>query len=228
MSARYDREMNVPDKLAMGGYRCLAAAEPSHQPLYLDVILNQLRTDPSIKRVLDIGCGDGNFTASLNAAGYLMTGIDGSAECIDRARADYPLTRFFEGSAYEDLLEICGEEAFDAIVAIEVIEHLFSPRGFMERINAALKTDGLLIITTPYWGYLKNLLLAVSGRTDRALAPLWEGGHIKHWSYRTLRTLMERYGFRYIDFHGAGRWPYCWQGMVMVGRKVGAPNWPPH
>jgi 2-polyprenyl-6-hydroxyphenyl methylase/3-demethylubiquinone-9 3-methyltransferase len=98
----------------------------------------------------------------------------------------------------------------------------------MERINAALKTDGLLIITTPYWGYLKNLLLAVSGRTDRALAPLWEGGHIKHWSYRTLRTLMERYGFRYIDFHGAGRWPYCWQGMVMVGRKVGAPNWPPH
>ena len=75
-------------------------------------------------------------------------------------------------------------------------------------------------MTTPYWGYLKNVLLAATGRLDRALTALWDGGHIKHWSYRTLRALFEEQPFEFVAFRGAGRrLPYLWKGMIMVFKK---------
>src|SRR5207253_2552797 len=109
---------------------------------------------------------------------------------------------------------------FDAIVSVEVIEHLYDPRRFMRRAYEALKPGGLLVLTTPYWGYLKNIALALTNRIDRALTPLWDGGHIKHWSYKTLRALGEELPFEFVAFRGAGRpIPYLWNGMIMVFRK---------
>jgi lysozyme family protein len=85
----------------------------------------------------------------------------------------------------------------------------------------AVRPGGLVIVTTPYWGYLKNVVLALSNRTDRSLTVLWEGGHIKHFSRKTLTRLMANEGFRVVGFNGCGSgWrahvPYLWSGMLMV------------
>jgi len=87
----------------------------------------------------------------------------------------------------------------------------------------ALRTGGLMIITTPYWKYAKNLLLTITGRIDRALTALWEGGHIKHWSRATLTRLLTEAGFEFVAFHGRGRpIPFLWKNMVRIVRKPGA------
>lgn len=196
-------------------------ADPPHQPLFLDKIVRDLRRPGDIRTVLDAGCGDGNFTQSLQAAGFAMHGVDMSEGGIQRATARYPQCQFRQASVYDDLTTIFPERrSFDAIVSIEVIEHLYSPRQFARRAHAALRPGGLLILTTPYWGYWKNLLMALTNRTDRALTALWEGGHIKHWSYRTLRTLGETHGFEFVAFEGAGRpIPFLWRNMIIVFRK---------
>jgi len=196
--------------------------DPPHQPLYLKKILRHLGSDQSIQTVLDAGCGDGNFAASLAEDGrFKMYGIDLSKGGIAHARDRYSNIYFAEWSLYENFHEAFeGVTVFDAVVAIEVIEHLYSPRTFMMRALEALRPGGLLILTTPYWGYLKNVVLAITNRIDRALTALWEGGHIKHWSYRTLRALGERQGFEFVAFQGAGRpIPFLWNGMIMVFRK---------
>ena len=194
--------------------------DPRHQPLYLSFVLRHLRSDPSIRRVLDAGCGDGNFAASVADAGFEVCGIDASEGGIRRAKSLYPQIQFAEGSVYSDLTKPFQSKQFDAIISIEVIEHLYSPRTFVLRVNEALRPGGLFIITTPYWGYLKNILLAITDRMDRALNPMWEGGHIKHWSYKKLRELLETSGFEYLAFKGAGRpIPYCWMGMAVAARK---------
>ena len=195
-------------------------SDPPHQSLRLDLILGHLRSERRVVRVLDAGCGDGNFTASVTEAGFQMYGIDLSAGGIAMARKQYANIRFIEGSVYDDFRRLCEVDGFDAIIAVEVIEHLYSPRRFVARAYEALTPGGIFIVTTPYWGYLKNLSLAFTNRMDRSLTALWEGGHIKHWSYKTLRILLESSGFKYVAFHGAGRRiPYCWRGMVMVVRK---------
>jgi 2-polyprenyl-3-methyl-5-hydroxy-6-metoxy-1,4-benzoquinol methylase len=204
-------------------YGDYAQPDPPHQPMYLGRMLKRLRNHAAIRSVLDVGCGDGNFTCSLSEAGYSLFGIDTSAGGIEKAKARYPKIEFAVASAYDDYLTVFDRSTpFDAIVCIEVIEHLYSPRAFMRCARHALRDDGLLVITTPYWGYAKNIALAVSNRMDRALTALWEGGHIKHFSYRTLRQLGEQQGFIFQSFDGAGRFPFMWSGQMMMFRKSAA------
>jgi 2-polyprenyl-3-methyl-5-hydroxy-6-metoxy-1,4-benzoquinol methylase len=193
--------------------------DPPHQPLYLAKVLNYLRADPSIRRVLDTGCGDGNFAASIAAGGYELHGLDLSDSGVRIAQSRNVGT-FRKGSVYDPLTApFDSVDSFDAIIAIEVVEHLYSPRIFAKGAYDALRPGGRLIVTTPYWGYLKNVVLAITGRLDRSLTSLWDGGHIKHWSRKTLTTLMEEQGFEVIGFEGAGRGFYLWNGMMLVGRK---------
>jgi 2-polyprenyl-6-hydroxyphenyl methylase/3-demethylubiquinone-9 3-methyltransferase len=194
--------------------------DPPHQPLYLRTVLGYLRGDPQIVSVLDAGCGDGNFTASVGAAGYTTYGLDMSESGIEIA-SSRGVGSFARGSIYEDLAAAFpGMKNFDAIIAIEVIEHLYSPREFVRRAFEALRPGGVFIVTTPYWGYLKNIALALTGRMDGALTALWDGGHIKHWSRRTLTSLLTEQSFDVIGFAGAGhRPPYLWNGMVIACRK---------
>ena len=101
------------------------------------------------------------------------------------------------GSVHDNLLVPSGVELFDAIVSIEVIEHPYDSDRFAKSAYEALHPGGIPIVTTPYWGYLKNITLAVTNRMDRALIALWPGGHIKHWSYTALLMLLERNRFEF-------------------------------
>lgn len=82
-----------------------------------------------------------------------------------------------------------------------------------------LRPGGLFIITTPYHGYFKNLVMAVTGKMDNHFTVLWDGGHIKFWSYKTLSTLLQENGFRVDHFYGAGRFPWLWKSMVLAAVK---------
>lgn len=198
----------------------LVDPDPPHQPMYLELVLRWLRSDPSIRCILDAGCGDGNFAASLAEAGYVVCGIDMSDSGIQIA-SERGIGSFQQASIYDPLTApFPAIETFDAIVSVEVIEHLYSPRVFVRRAFEALRPGGLLIVTTPYWGYLKNVVLALTNRMDSSLTALWDGGHIKHWSRKTLSSLLREQSFEIVGFHGVGRGiPFLWNGMVMVARK---------
>jgi 2-polyprenyl-3-methyl-5-hydroxy-6-metoxy-1,4-benzoquinol methylase len=195
--------------------------DPPHQPLYLQAMLQDLEECAEGRTILDVGCGDGNFANSLAAAGYSLYGIDLSEGGIAKCKERYPETQFAVASAYDDYRTVFpGVSQFDAIISVEVIEHLYSPKQFAKRCAEAVRPGGLVIVTTPYWGYAKNVALALTNRIDRALTALWEGGHIKHFSFRTLRLTLEREGLSFVRFHGCGRAiPGFWKGMMVVFRK---------
>jgi 2-polyprenyl-3-methyl-5-hydroxy-6-metoxy-1,4-benzoquinol methylase len=201
-------------------YTYNAVADPEHQPLYLAEMLKYLRAEPNIRTILDVGCGHGSFAASLAEAGFQIFGVDMSDTGVAASRARN-IGSFEKASAYDDLRGVFpGQTSFDAVVAVEVIEHLYSPRVLVRRVNEVLEPGGLFIITTPYWGYWKNIALSITGRLDTLLTALWDGGHIKHWSRRTLTILLKEQGFEEVGFYGAGkRPPYLWAGMMMVFRK---------
>jgi 2-polyprenyl-3-methyl-5-hydroxy-6-metoxy-1,4-benzoquinol methylase len=100
------------------------------------------------------------------------------------------------------------------IVAVEVIEHLYSPQRFFENARRHLRPAGHLIVTTPYHGYLKNLAIGIAGGWDRHLGVHWEGGHIKFFSVNSLRSMLEGAGFRTPEFRFAGRAPLLWRSMA--------------
>ncbi len=205
--------------------------------------LTQLRG----KRVLDVGCGNGFMCGQFLKLGCEVTGIDLSEQGVARARESFPAGRF-EVMGVEELAAasrgVCPwaispslgsvfpktsgsvdkasegwAGAFDMVISTEVVEHLYRPREWARGCLAALRPGGRFVCTTPYHGYLKNLAISLAGKWDRHASPLWDGGHIKLWSKRTLFALLHEAGFRDLEFCGIGRVPGLWMTMVVAAAK---------
>jgi 2-polyprenyl-6-hydroxyphenyl methylase/3-demethylubiquinone-9 3-methyltransferase len=172
-------------------------------------------------RIFDAGCGDGTLLGSLEHAGLVLAGCDASASGVRSANERWPKLRIEVCSIYDDLAARFGS-SWDAVVSSEVIEHLYAPRAFVRRARELLRPGGRLILSTPYHGYVKNLVLAASGRLDAHFTALWDGGHIKFWSYRTLTALLSEAGFSEFRFIGAGRVPFVWKSMIVTARRDGS------
>jgi 2-polyprenyl-3-methyl-5-hydroxy-6-metoxy-1,4-benzoquinol methylase len=181
-------------------------------------IMRSLKNDPNIRSVLDAGCGNGNLAARIAAQGFQVSAFDTSTSGIEQARRSSSGVRFEVASAYDDLRTRFAQ-SFDACIAVEVIEHLYEPRRFTRRIFETLQPGGMFILTTPYHGYLKNLMLALSGKMDNHFTALLDGGHIKFWSRGSLTQLLQGCGFEVTHFEGAGRLPLLWKSMILSARK---------
>lgn len=197
--------------------------DPSHLPMYFPKVVKHLGQFKDVTTVLDAGCGGGDFAEGLFRQNFKVYGVDLNESGIKAAQARQ-IGSFALSSVYDDLLAPFGLPSFDAIFSVETIEHLYAPRLFLSRASDALRPGGLLVITTPYWGYLKNIALALTNRTDKALTVLWDGGHIKHFSRATLTKMVEEQGFEATAFEGCGEGirahtPFLWNGMLMIFRK---------
>jgi 2-polyprenyl-6-hydroxyphenyl methylase/3-demethylubiquinone-9 3-methyltransferase len=196
------------------------AGNSSHRYLY-SAIQRGLSDLPDKARVLDIGCGNGSLTAAWAKPGWDVAGVDPSESGIAHARSSHPGIAFHQMPVGPGLVEQFGQRCFDAIVSAEVVEHLYAPRQLAESSFRLLKDGGVLILTTPYHGYLKNLVMAATSTMDRHWTVLWDGGHIKFWSWKTIGILLRDAGFTGLEFAGAGRVPYLWKSMVVRARKPG-------
>lgn len=194
---------------------------PHSYRIYGDRPIDMLPAPLAGKRVLDVGCGNGFWAGQLAKRGATVVGLDGSVAGITIARSRYVGVRFEQMYATESLLSDLGEQPFDGILSVEVVEHLVDPRGFMKGCVEALRPGGTLVLTTPFHGYLKNLAIAIAGKWDSHLNPLWDSGHLKLWSRATLAALMTEAGLTDIKFRGMGRVPFLWMGMAMSGRRPG-------
>lgn len=220
--------MNVGKVISSFGYRDYGYRSPaaSHvQPIYLPHVFQLCGKLPPGVRVLDMGCGNGAVAGRFLEMGCQVVGVDLSESGVELARKTWPRGRFEVMAADEDVLENLGEAPFGLVVSTEVIEHLYAPRSFGRGCFKALKPGGKLVLTTPYHGYLKNLALALLNKWDRHANPLWDGGHIKLWSRKTLSSLLTEAGFVHLQFRGAGRVPYLWMGMIMAGEKPVEESW---
>lgn len=185
---------------------------------YLEAAVVSTCRSLGVRSLLDLGCGRGDIAATLAHSGFNVVGCDADAEGVRIAAAAYPRATFRHVGVYDDPRAL-GLHDFDAVISTEVIEHLYAPRALPRFASKVLKEGGWLVITTPYHGFLKNLVLAVAGHWDRHLSPLWDGGHIKFFSRRTLTQLLEEEGFKVKMFKGVGRAPYLWKSMLLVAKK---------
>ena len=189
---------------------------PSAHVYLAPAVLNFLHRSGA-RRVLDLGCGNGTFTARIAGGGYEVVGIDASSSGIQIATRLVPQCTFLEGSLEHPLPQALRGQ-FDAVTAVEVIEHLPMPGVLCARAREALRPDGQFVVTTPYHGYLKNLALALSGQLDSHWQPWRDGGHIKFFSRATVTELIRREGFDLTAFVRVGRIPPLAKSMVIESR----------
>jgi 2-polyprenyl-3-methyl-5-hydroxy-6-metoxy-1,4-benzoquinol methylase len=156
------------------------------------------------ERVLDVGCGEGAFTAELARAGVAALGVDVAEEPLRRARARHPeldLRRVEAHGAWD--LE---DASFDAVWAGETIEHVLDTAAWLSEIRRVLRSGGSLLVSTPDHGPLTLARLALSKRAFAArFEPL--GDHLRFYNRTTLTRLLESFGFSEIEVVRAGGLP---------------------
>ena len=190
---------------------------PEISQAYVRPIVEQyLQTLPPGSRVLDLGCGNGAMLGTFLDRGWTLVGLDISTSGIEQARKRWPGARFEVADATGDLSAF-GQ--FDAIYSTEVIEHVVLARRFAQNCFRLLKPGGIVVLSTPYHGWLKNVTIALSDGSDAHFGPQTDWGHIKFWSARTLGGLLWDAGFDQVEYQGAGRVSYLWKSMVMAARK---------
>lgn len=185
---------------------------------YLAPHLLRLCQQYGADRILDIGCGNGWFARDLSDGGFrTVVGLEPSESGIRHARQLAPEAEFHRFSVYDaDSIET---GRFDIAISAEVIEHLYHPRTLVDLAWRTLRDGGIFIVTTPYHGWLKNVLIAAAGKWDHHHQPWGEGSHIKFWSRPSLTAFLEARGFIVVEFVGVERVRWLWKSMILVARK---------
>ncbi|HKG78651.1 MAG TPA: class I SAM-dependent methyltransferase [Pyrinomonadaceae bacterium] len=171
-----------------------------------------------VRLICDLGCGNGHISGRLAALGYRVTGVDASTSGINIARRTYPSATFIETLIDASLGERLG--TFDLVISSDVIEHLYRPSDLLAAAGSLLKPGAHALIGTPYHGYIKNVVLAATGKMDSHFSALHDGGHIKFFSVRTLSRLMKSHAFEDLSFTFYGRAPWLWKNMICHARKA--------
>lgn len=189
--------------------------EQSHSYL-LEPVLSTLKKY-NISSLLDIGTGNGATLPVWLSQNIKVAAVEPDADgyLFAKKHAGADVRQLGVGDAFPEE----WRHSFDAVVSLEVVEHLFDPAQLVESIDYSLKSKGIAIVSTPYHGYFKNLALAIAGKWDFHHHPTRVGGHIKFWSKNTLTQLFESKGFSSVLFIGAGRVPFLWKSMIIIFQK---------
>lgn len=135
-------------------------------------------------RVFEVGAAVGALVRALQDEGLHATGLELSEVAVRTARK--MLNVELMAGSIDDVVLPGGN---DALVALHVVEHLVSPRRFVETAWAALKPGGLLVIEVPDFG---APLRELSGHDWPYFRP---GEHLYHFDERSLRLLVRSRGF---------------------------------
>ncbi|MCU0678314.1 MAG: class I SAM-dependent methyltransferase [Candidatus Pacebacteria bacterium] len=135
------------------------------------------------KKILDIGCRDGQLTKEY-MAGNTVTGADIDSEALERARA------LGVESVHLDLNDAWpfAPNSFDAVVACEFLEHIYFPAVVFEKIEAALRPGGILVGTVPHAYSLQSRIKFLLG--IKRGTPLEDPTHINHFTFREFKGLL--------------------------------------
>ena len=152
------------------------------------------------KRALDVGCGAGLLCEPLARLGASVTGIDAAPENIAAAAAHAAASGLaidYRAGSVEGL----GDERFDLVTSMEVIEHVTDPAGFVAGLVAALAEGGLLVVSTPNRTPVSRLAMITLGEGSGRIP---KGTHDwdKFLTPDELEALLSAAGMRVIDRRG--------------------------
>lgn len=98
-------------------------------------------------RILDAGCGWGVTFRELEHTGYGVVGLDVDRPALEQLDRERPGRELIEAELTREMPE--GVGGYDAVLALDVIEHLDDDRGAVSRLAGLLKPGGLLVLSVP-------------------------------------------------------------------------------
>ncbi|MEK7624463.1 MAG: class I SAM-dependent methyltransferase [Patescibacteria group bacterium] len=166
--------------------------------------------------ILDFGCGNGRILKtikSINPEARLI-GLDVSETALLEAKKILPEAEFHKITDGGKLS--LNNETVDFVFSSEVIEHIYDVENAFSEVSRLIKPGGRLLLTTPYHGLIKNILIALFA-FDRHFNPA--GPHIRFFTEKSLFSLLKKNGFEIITHGYYGRFYPIFHSIFVLAKK---------
>jgi 2-polyprenyl-3-methyl-5-hydroxy-6-metoxy-1,4-benzoquinol methylase len=173
---------------------------------------------PGVRRVADVGCGEGLFGAALRARGAEVWGIeiDEAAAATARTRLD----RVLVGDVAAAMAELPAG-AFDCIVFNDVLEHLIDPRAILRAAKTRLAPGGVIVCSIPNVRHYRNLWnLIVHKQWRYEDAGTLDRTHLRFFTERSIADMFDELGFETLRLEGINgftSWKFALLGKLSLG-----------
>ncbi len=158
-------------------------------------------------RMLDVGCGNGDFLAAMKERGWEVHGTEFSAAAarISREKGIEVREGDLRAAAFPD-------GYFDVVTLWHVLEHLPEPLADLAEVRRVLRPDGRLVVEVP------NIAVP----TFRSCGDAWFGldlpRHLQHFTPATLARTLARAGFEPARRHDFHHWDFTFTFYSLMGR----------
>ncbi|MGA2594173.1 MAG: class I SAM-dependent methyltransferase, partial [Bryobacteraceae bacterium] len=160
---------------------------------YLKVVQRLAGTS---KSVLELGCHTGYLTRELLSAGHRVVGIEKDPEAAGLAAAAGLPVICADVTCPSTFARISGP--FDAILLMDILEHLAQPGELLQQLRPLLAENGRLLVTGPnvaYWAVRAKLAL---GQWDYQEAGILDRTHLRFFTAATWESLLTSAGYRVV------------------------------
>ncbi len=157
--------------------------------LYINKLLSM--RDGQRGRLLEIGCGSGDFLLQARDSGFQVRGIETSEHAAATANRRLGV-EVVECGEVDTVALPDGE--FDVAAFSDVIEHVRDPQGFLQRVHRCLRPGGLVFIVTP----------STDNWSRRLMGKRWmeyKTEHLFYFDRRSLERLLTECNFGTVQFH---------------------------
>jgi len=167
---------------------------------YPDKLAKKLNDDFFKKpgKILDLGCGNGDYLEAFSKIGYEVCGVDISPDIHDRLGGKY---KVFNIDIENEDCPFEGE--FDYVFSKSVIEHTRNPDVFLDFINRSLKSGGMCVIMAPSWEHTY-------------WGPFYiDHTHVTPFTLPSLMQAMELTGFENVKGEYFYQLPFVWRSKFL-------------
>jgi trans-aconitate methyltransferase len=214
MGSRERQARAFPLDLEKTSYSYVERPNPAIQSLFVKHVTSK-RGDA---RILDVGCGCGVNARALRerSPGARVVGIEPNARAVERARQS--CDEVFHGTLEQWARTAKDAAPFDALLLSDVLEHVADPIAFVRGVAAVPSLrDALWVVSVPNYAVWYNRLRTLFGMQDYAWSGLWDRTHLRFYTRRTVRQVLEYCGLAIID---ARCTPSLVQSTAPILRKV--------
>lgn len=159
---------------------------------------------PHLHRILEIGCGEGFTLAHLRTAGHCRWTV--GVELVPQAahEASRRVDEVYVGNIEQMSLPI-APSSMDAILCLDVLEHLIDPWSVIGKLHALLKPGGVIVASIPNVRHFRVIVpLVLGGRWDYMPSGLLDKTHLRFFTRKSAIALMECSGLRVDAIEATG------------------------
>lgn len=172
------------------------------------------------RRILDLGCGEGVFGASLKQQrDGEVWGIE--LDPVAAATAAERLDHVLQGDVLERLADL-PNVSFDCVIMNDILEHLTDPDALLKEVRVMLGPAGRIVASIPNVRHFPHLWqLVVHGRWDYTDEGILDRTHLRFFTRHSLVSMFQRCGYRLErceGIHPTRSWRFRLVNLLTLGR----------